>query len=201
MATEEKTTFGLTVEPTGTDSKTLTPQPSRDSELSGSHTPKSNSDPANPFSAFYSHGSARRSREDLRAAAAAAEKTTPAINVYEPDLEGQALTRHQTPSAHNEDCLQQHEATPKLSVDGRVKECTMWPSRQTLQAEEKQRRAARSWNPLANLKPKQKLWVKILIALVIVALAVGLGVGISRAVGGGVWAGQGQTKTIPKNGD
>jgi hypothetical protein len=48
-----------------------------------------------------------------------------------------------------------------------------------------------------NLTTKQRLWVKIIIALILVAAAVGLGVGISRAVGGGVWAGNGQNKEIP----
>ena len=42
-------------------------------------------------------------------------------------------------------------------------------------------------------------WVYLAIALFVVAAAVGLGVGISRAVGGGVWSGNGQSKQIPAN--
>jgi len=49
----------------------------------------------------------------------------------------------------------------------------------------------------SELTKKQKLWVKIFIALFVLAAAVGLGVGISRAVGGGVWAGNGHNKQIP----
>jgi hypothetical protein len=41
------------------------------------------------------------------------------------------------------------------------------------------------------------MWAKIIIALLVIGAAVGLGVGISRAVGGGVWAGDGRSKEIP----
>jgi len=73
----------------------------------------------------------------------------------------------------------------------------MWPSRATLKAKKRQEKNAKSWNPLCRLGKKQKLAAQIVIALVIVGAAVGIGVGVSRAVGGGVWTAQGQSKPIP----
>jgi len=88
---------------------------------------------------------------------------------------------------------------PKVSVDGRVKECKMWPTHQDRIKEKKASQRARACNLFRGLTAKQRLWVKIVIALIVVALAVGLGVGISRAVGGGVWAGNGKSKEIPSD--
>ncbi|THX57734.1 hypothetical protein D6D06_03544 [Aureobasidium pullulans] len=94
----------------------------------------------------------------------------------------------------------------RLSFDGRTKECTMWPTKQTLrnqdQAERAKRRAARScgcnginawWSSMSK---KQRLMFQVLIAAFIVAVACGLGIGISKAVGAGVFAGKGQSKPI-----
>lgn len=64
---------------------------------------------------------------------------------------------------------------------------------------QKSYKRSRGCNLFKNLNSKQRLWAKIVIALLVVAAAVGLGVGISRAVGGGVWAGQGKSKEIPHN--
>lgn len=76
---------------------------------------------------------------------------------------------------------------------------SMWPSKQSLidthKAGKRQRRCR--FDPMRNLTKKQKILVKVLLALVVVALAAGLGVGISRAVGGGIWSGDGYTRTIP----
>jgi hypothetical protein len=75
----------------------------------------------------------------------------------------------------------------------------MWPSRQAVIDQRKTYKRSRGCNLFKNLTGKQRLWIKIIIALIVVAAAVGLGVGISRAVGGGVWAGQGKNKEIPHN--
>jgi len=90
------------------------------------------------------------------------------------------------------------------SVDGcRAKECSMWPSRQTLKEKAKQEKSFRRkgncfglsarWGSLSK---KQRLWTKILIALLVVAFAIGVGIGISKAVGGGVWAGDSRQEPI-----
>ena len=138
----------------------------------------------NPFSAFYKHPDARRSMDE-KLASADASKTH--LAVQERDLEaGLPLSTATTQQ-------------PKVSVDGRVKECTMWPSRQAMMEKKKQTKRARGCTAFRNLNSRQRLWVKIIIGLLIVAAATGLGVGISRAVGGGVWSSPGQSKPIPNN--
>lgn len=140
-------------------------------------------DSTNPYSAFYKHPEARRSLDESRAQS----KVHLDVGFHERDLEaGVPLSAATTQN-------------PKVSVDGRVKECTMWPSRQTITEKRKMSRRAKGCNLFRSLNSKQRLWAKIIIALVVVAAAVGLGVGISRAVGGGVWSGQGQSKPIPNN--
>lgn len=141
-------------------------------------------DSSNPYSAFYKHPEARRSMD---AASAPQSKTHLDVHTHalERDLEaGTPLSAATTQQ-------------PKVSVDGRVKECTMWPSRQAVMDQRKVYKRQRGCNLFKNLTSKQRLWAKIVIALLVVAAAVGLGVGISRAVGGGVWAGQGKSKEIP----
>lgn len=141
-------------------------------------------DSSNPYSAFYKHPEARRSMD---AASAPQSKTHLDVHTLERDIEaGTPLSAATTQQ-------------PKVSVDGRVKECTMWPSRQAVMDQRKVYKRQRGCNLFKNLTSKQRLWAKIIIALLVVAAAVGLGVGISRAVGGGVWAGQGKSKEIPHN--
>lgn len=141
-------------------------------------------DPSNPCSAFYKHPEARRS---LDASSAPQSKTHLEVHTTDRDLEsGLPLSAATTQQ-------------PKVSIDGRVKECTMWPSRQAVLDQRKTYTRTRGCNLFKNLTNKQRLWAKIIIALLVVAAAVGLGVGISRAVGGGVWAGQGKSKEIPHN--
>lgn len=193
MSADEKTTFGAVVETT-TPSHLPQPTPphsrsapSRESTLSTIPsikstpvTPGEGHDPTNPYSAFYSHPDARRSMDEQT------PHSKTRLEVCEYDLEsGSPISVTTTVSP------------PKLSVDGKVKECTMWPSKQTMMERAKARKREQSCAPFRNLTRKQKLWVKILIALFVVAAAVGLGVGISRAVGGGVWAGNGHNKQIP----
>lgn len=139
-------------------------------------------DSSNPYSAFYKHPEARRSMD---AASAPQSKTHLDVTTFEHDMEaGVPLS---TATTQN----------PKSSVDGRVKECTMWPSRQAVMDQRKTYKRTRGCNVFKGLTSKQRLWAKIIIALFVVAAATAVGVGISRAVGGGVWAGQGKTKTIP----
>lgn len=187
----EPVTFGVTIEkPTGLPT-TTPPQPLLRSPPSNDSTMTSVAeevvvkelvvDSANPYSAFYKHPEARRSMDG-----ALPSKTHLTVTTCERDAEsGVALSAAST------------QQLPKISVDGRVKECSMWPSRQTVLEQRKTYERTRGCNLFRNLTNKQRLWCKIVIALVVIAAAVGLGVGISRAVGGGVWAGDGMKKEIP----
>jgi hypothetical protein len=189
MDPEKKTTFGATIEqPT----KPSTPPPAN---LSAAETPELHlkpsketvntqvttsphsfistptNDPGNPFSAFYEHRPSTADGRNLKLP-----------NVYQHDVESQC------------------QLSQTKSVQP-TQDCTMWPSRVALKAQAKQDKAKRSWNPLVRLNKRQRLIAQILIALLIVGAAVGIGVGVSRAVGGGVWSGNGQTKQIPKGGN
>ncbi len=180
---QELTTFGASIvkpEPA------LRAQPSSDSGISAQMADAAKkewaADPSNPYSAFYKHPEARRSMD----AGDVHSKTHLDIHTTERDVEaGKPLSPATT-----------QQQTPKVSVDGRLKECTMWPSRQAIMDQRKTAKRHRGCAAFHNLTRKQRLWVKIVIALLIVAAAVGLGVGISKAVGGGVWAGVGQNRPI-----
>ncbi|KAJ4380034.1 hypothetical protein N0V86_004341 [Didymella sp. IMI 355093] len=145
-------------------------------------------DSSNPYSAFYKHPDARRSFDNV---SAPQSKTHLEVNTFERDLEtGVPLSAATT------------QQLPKNSVDGRVrevKECTMWPSRQAVLDKRKDHKRKKGCNLFQGLTSKQRLWIKVIIALLVIGAAVGLGVGISRAVGGGVWAGDGKSKEIPHN--
>ena len=192
MAPNEKNepvTFGATIEK---PQPALRSPPSHDSNMSlpaaaaQADTSKKewSADPSNPYSAFYKHPEARRSLD----VSAPQSRTHLALNTDVRDVEAckslSPATTHQT---------------PKVSVDGRVKECTMWPSRQAVMDKRKTDKRKRGCAAFKGMTRKQRLWVKIIIALLVIAAAVGLGVGISRAVGGGVWAGAGKNKEIPHN--
>jgi hypothetical protein len=142
-------------------------------------------DSSNPFSAFYKHPEARRSLDEKRASVVPAVQSKTHLAVYERDLEAGSLPLSAATTQQ-----------PKTSVDGRVKECTMWPSRQAMLEKKKHHKRARGCRLFTNLNSKQRLWVKIIIGLLIVAAATGLGIGISKAVGGGVWSSPGQSKPI-----
>ncbi|KAK7522123.1 uncharacterized protein IWZ02DRAFT_123738 [Phyllosticta citriasiana] len=195
----EKTTFGITItrpdtpekETVSQDASPTTPfiqepvpvlksKPSQASDLSVAGPVGSpRYDSSNPFSAFYQHPESRSHLE---------VKQDVENGLLIPGANGAPLSTATTASQ------------PKVSMDGRVKECTVWPSKQTLHEKAKaakvQRGSCQWWGRMSK---KHRLWLKILIALTVVALAVGLSVGISRAVGGGVWAGTGQSRTIPNN--
>jgi hypothetical protein len=194
MAANEKNgpiTFGATIERPVSPPKplpALRSQPSTESAMSSTSADLAKKelplDESNPYSAFYKHPEARRSMD---ANSAPQSKTHLGVQAFERDMEaGLPLSAATTQQ-------------PKLSVDGRVKECTMWPSKQAVMDQRKTYKRSRGCNLFKNLTSKQRLWAKIIIALIVVAAAVGLGVGISRAVGGGVWAGQGKSKEIPHN--
>ncbi|CAI6341612.1 unnamed protein product [Periconia digitata] len=181
---EKPITFGAVVQDAPINSTSdipLRPQPSASSSLNAS-TPNDAAgiDSTNPYSAFYKHPEARRS---LEASSALQSKTHLEVDVR--DLEAGSLPLSAATTQN-----------PKVSVDGRVKECTMWPSRQTIMENKKMNKRARGCKQFRNLNSKQRLWAKILIAALVIAAAVGLGVGISRAVGGGIWKSKGHTQEI-----
>lgn len=190
-------TFGVTIEAKNDASKS-TPSPTPlvpSSNASTMSTATADAaakeiaiDSSNPYSAFYKHPEARRSIDNV---SAPQSKTHLEINTFERDLEaGIPLSAATT------------QQLPKVSVDGRVREvkdCTMWPSRQAVLEKRKDHKRKKGCNLFKGLTSKQRLWAKIIIALLVVGAAVGLGVGISRAVGGGVWAGDGKSKEIPHN--
>lgn len=189
-------TFGVTIE--GKTEGLNTPSPAPVVPSSNASTMSTSTadaaakeiaiDSSNPYSAFYKHPEARRSIDNV---SAAQSKTHLEVNTFERDLEaGIPLS-----AATTQQC-------PKVSVDGRVREvkdCTMWPSRQAVLEKRKDHKRKKGCNLFKGLTSKQRLWIKIIIALLVVGAAVGLGVGISRAVGGGVWAGDGKSKEIPHN--
>lgn len=199
---DEPVTFGAVIETPRSKTLKAPPAlrspPSHDSDLSSVMAPTTpvvekelGFDSSNPFSAFYNHPEARRSMDEKLAPALPAaqnSKTHLDVTGYETDLESgrSGSNISAVPTLQN----------PKVSVDGRVKECTMWPSRQDQLERKKRVKRARGCRLWRNLGNKQRLWIKIIIALVIVAAAVGLGIGISKAVGGGVWSGQGRSKEI-----
>ncbi|KAF2433438.1 hypothetical protein EJ08DRAFT_572647, partial [Tothia fuscella] len=183
MDPEKKpTTFGVTIEQPSTpsqpglDSQHPTPLHLRASKETVDSSPLSAMsthshgirEPGNPFSAFYEHRPSTSGSNNLKAPP-----------VYYHDIESQG-----------------HLSTTKSTIS-RTQECTMWPSHTTLKAKALQEKKKKSWNPLIRLNKRQKLTAQILIALLIIGAAVGIGVGVSRAVGGGVWSSQGQTKQIP----
>lgn len=167
---EKPVTFGASVQGLDAPPQALRSQPSNDSSMSTTEEKERALDSSNPFSAFYKHPDARRSMD-----APPHSKTHLDVNVYDRDLEAGAPLSAAT--------TQQ----PKVSVDGRVKECTMWPSRQAILDKKKQSQRNKGCSFFHSLNSKQRLWVKIIIALFLVAAAAGTGVGISKAVGGGVW--------------
>jgi len=183
-ATNEKPiTFGAVIEdpPKPLPQLALRPQTSNDSNVSATLEKDTGFNSSNPYSAFYKHPEARRSMDG-------APQSKTHLAVYERDLETGS-----TPGLPLSTATTQQ---PRASVDGRVKECTMWPSRQTITERRKVTKRARGCKLFGGLTSKQRLWAKIAIALFIVAAAVGLGVGISRAVGGGVWKGDRQSGPI-----
>lgn len=178
---EKPVTFGATVEGLSKPQPpALRPAPSNDTTMSAATEKDTGINSSNPYSAFYKHPEARRSMD------ASAPQSKTHLDVHDRDRDLEAGVPLSAATTQN----------PKISVDGRVKECTMWPSRQAIMEKKKMSKRAKGCNMFRNLNSKQRLWAKILIAMIIVAAAVGLGIGISKAVGGGIWKGRGQTAEI-----
>ncbi|KAF1943606.1 hypothetical protein EJ02DRAFT_124595 [Clathrospora elynae] len=197
----EPVTFGATIQRAASP---LTPQPQAQPALRSPPSDESTmssasadaeaakkewaADPSNPYSAFYKHPEALRETRHSLNDVAPQGKMHLGVSVHEHDVEGGVPL---SVASTQQQC--------KQSVDGRVKECTMWPTRQAVMDKRKSYKRKRGCAFFRNMTNKQRLWAKIIIALLVVAAAVGLGVGISRAVGGGVWAGAGKSKEIPHN--
>ncbi|KAI5195241.1 hypothetical protein AUEXF2481DRAFT_34087 [Aureobasidium subglaciale EXF-2481] len=200
---EDEVTFGATVDtPTKTQNHLAPNVFDTPKSLSPVVTVDAPSD--EPLTPFYATPSADISRQTL-----------PADRVSETDLEsarkeGYFITSNPVGSDLNLPSeMAPVSAVPtgsRLSFDGRTKECTMWPTKQTLRnqdrAERAKRRAARACGCSSihawwvGTDKRQRLWFKFIVAAFIVAIACGLGIGISKAVGAGVFAGKGQTKPI-----
>ena len=128
-------------------------------------TPREDFDPtSHPASPFYSHPTTKTSFEQLKCA------STAGFSAYDTDVEaGSKRPSHE-------------DLTPQST--SLQKDCTVWPQRQTLLMQHKQRKRQRACYPWNVLSKKQKLAAKLATLLLIIAIGVGIGVGVSRAVGG-----------------
>lgn len=203
----EKVTFGVTINTNVEETNHLAPNifdTPKTPNSTAAPVPRSNL--TTPMAPFYNHPSVEHSQQSLKS-------TKNPLAVYETDLEAARTTT--LASSSNLDLPLAYSLASNVpsghrsSCEGRSKECTMWPTKQTLRENARVEKAKQRQSRFCScghvtgawgtLNKKQKLWFKIAIALFIVALAVALGVGITRAVGGGVWASQGQQKTIPNH--
>lgn len=178
---EETTTM---LPPRTLDSPALTPAVSHDSF----------DKPVPPYSPFYQHPPASHERVPE------GQKQTPLLQtptkshqVYEKDIE----SGMHTPLSANNDT---NPFASKYNVEGN-KECTMWPSRKQLEqdrlADKRRRLTGRTCGELKHkwvqCSKKEKLIAKLLLTLFLAGAAVGIAVGITKAVGGGVWSGNGES--------
>ncbi|TKA79794.1 hypothetical protein B0A55_03286 [Friedmanniomyces simplex] len=214
-APNERTTFGASIEPTsgpyshdalipprGLDSPVLTPAVSHE-DLT---TPYQDQ-PFPVHSPFYQHPPASFERIHSR------QTSKNDILAYEKDLEA-----HHTHNNNNNNSntltplsataggngTDDNPFTSKVSVE-HSKECTMWPSKQTLMQEKAAERRkklsrkgyagcapARDW--WAKFDRKHKLVMKLLLAFFVVGAIVGICVGISVAVHGTYYSKNGQAQ-------
>ncbi|EMC91125.1 hypothetical protein BAUCODRAFT_315607 [Baudoinia panamericana UAMH 10762] len=186
-ASHEKTAFGATIvpqterqdealiPPPTLDSPALTPAVSRDDVSADYHN-----DAIPPHSPFYHHAESKQYSRDN-------------VAIFEKDLE----SGNATPLTAKDE---ENPFASKLSVDCN-KECSMWPSRQTLMrqktAEKQKQRAQRGCAGCGMLKDRwtmmskrNQLLCKLVIALFIVGAIVGVCVGISIAVHGTYYSGE-----------
>lgn len=129
-----------------------------------------------PFSPFYSHATTRTSIDAHKS------ESKQNINSYDSDVEA-CLTGSST-------------NVLKGATNAKTKECTVWPGQRTLMEKKKAARRQKGCNPMRKLDKRTKIWVKALIALLVVGIAVGVGIGVSKAVGGGVWSSNSNSKPI-----
>lgn len=201
----QSTTFGATIVPQEQrpleddltlpqrvlDTPNLTPAASRE-DL----TPSVSERRIPPHSPFYTHQPDSLDRVHTRTSS----KANVAVN--EKDLEAGV----RTPLAADAE----QPFTGKVSVDCN-KECTMWPSKQTLmqsrKSEKKKRRDQRmlGCGPVrdfwAKFTKRQRLYIKIAMALFFIAVIVAIAVGITVAVNGTVYVSDGHQEQIPEPGD
>lgn len=167
----------------------LTPSVSRES-LAASYTEHR---PLPPHSPFYQHPPASHELVDA----------THGRNPNTKHLDVGALEKH-LPSGDVTplSATDENPFCSKISV-GANKECTMWPSRQTLvqtkMAEKKQRWASRTCacghlqHRWSTMHKRQRLLIRLAIGLLLVGAMIGIGVGISRAVHGSYYSGNGNS--------
>lgn len=190
----EKVTFGATIEPNNEQSTNLLTPNVFDTPKT--LTPVATQDDRSPMVPFYNHPSAQASQQTM-------PSMKSPMMVYETDLEAGRATNSNLDLSGS----RTNASSYRPSFDTRPKECSMWPTKETIREQARAEKAKKmskrgcgigqvrmAW---ADLDKKQRLWFKIALALFLVAIAVALGVGITKAVGGGVWASNGQQKTIP----
>jgi hypothetical protein len=126
---------------------------------------------SHPASPFYSHPTTKTSYEQLKL------HSTSHLSSYETDLEA-GSTR---PSR---ECKRESKRVSTRD--------TMWPQREALVREAKQRKRLRGCYPWNQLSSRQKLIAKIVIALLVIGIGVIIGVTVSMAVHGSYYKGQNQ---------
>jgi hypothetical protein len=189
MDPEKKTTFGATIEPPSTP-------------LPPSNLPAAMDTPTSQTTPLHLKASKEAdSTSTPHSTVSTPSHTHDASNPFSPFYEHRPSTAHSTlaPPVYYHDVESLGHLSTTKSTVSRTQECSMWPSRDALKAKALEEKKKKSWNPLCRLNKRQKLAAQILIALVIIGAAVGIGVGVSRAVGGGVWSGNGQSKQIPSD--
>ncbi|KAK0261794.1 hypothetical protein LTR91_024446 [Friedmanniomyces endolithicus] len=212
-AMNEHTTFGASIQPSSSpyqhdtllprremDSPALTPAVSHEDMNTQYHD-----QPNIPVhSPFYQHPPASFERVHSR------QTSKNNIYTHEKDLEANHLNDNTSTTAHTLTPLSAtanhnpdtNPFTSKVSVE-HSKECTMWPSKQTLMQDKAAARQkknsrkgyagcapARAW--WAQFDRRHKLVMKVLIALFVVGAIVGICVGISVAVHGTYYSNSGQ---------
>lgn len=189
------TTFGASVVPSPNEESTMLAPRTLDSPaLTPAVSHDSYDKPVPPYSPFYQHPPASHERVPQQTSLLQTP-TKSHQGYFEKDVESGMGTP-----------LSTNDANPfasKYSVDAN-KECTMWPSRKQLEQDRldekkrrfKGRRCGELKHQWAQCSKKQRLLVQLLIAFFLAGAAVGIAVGITKAVGGGVWSGDGESHDI-----
>ncbi|KAK4500060.1 hypothetical protein PRZ48_008246 [Zasmidium cellare] len=192
-------TFGAQIVPSKTNDNRLLPQPATESPAltpAASHETFYSGNNVPIQSPFYEHPPA--SHEVVSHSRQNSDNKV-STNVFEKDVESGNVTPLSTTDDEN-------PFTKDHGIENN-KECSMWPSRQTLRQKQKEERKLKrdqrglaSCAPVRNrwskLNKKQRLLVKVLVALFLVGVAVAIGVGISVAVKGTYYVADGSSKHI-----